>query len=89
MEKGSTLLFEMRKNHVLFTVTNCITCSVLKQTQEHTLLVWALVFFLVENIDESNLEANFTSTVLQTALNQLLQTNITSIHNAVLKVKQR
>lgn len=60
----------------------------LKQTQEHTLLVWALAFFLVENVDESNLESNFTSTVLQTALNQLSQTNVTSIQNAVLKVRQ-
>lgn len=62
-------------------------CSILKQTQEHTLLMWALAFYLIENIEEVHLEANFTDKVLQAALQQLLETDTTfCIHNAVLKV---
>lgn len=56
--------------------------------QEHTLLVWSLAFFLLENIDESHLSANFTATVLQGALTQIAQANTISntIHGAILKV---
>lgn len=58
------------------------------QTQEHTLLVWSLAFFLIENVDESHLGANFTTTVIQGALSQIAQNNTTSnkVHGAILKV---
>lgn len=62
----------------------------MKQTQEHTLLVWALAFYLIENIDEMHLEQNFTDGVLQAALCQLLDNDTTFyIHNAILKGLER
>lgn len=49
--------------------------------------MWALAFYLIENIDEIHLEANFIESVLQAALQQLLEVDTTFyIHNAVLKV---
>lgn len=63
--------------------------SILKQTQEYTLLMWALAFYLMENIDEIHFELNFVESVLQAALNQLLDAETTThIHNAVLKVRR-
>lgn len=64
--------------------------SILKQSQEHTLLVWALAFYLIENLDETHFEQNFTEIILQAALSQLLDDDITFyIHNAILKGLER
>lgn len=66
------------------------TSSILKQTQEHTLLLWALAFYLVENIEEAHLDQNFTESVLQAALHQLLDGDTTFyIHSAILKGLER
>lgn len=52
--------------------------------------MWALAFYLIENIEEVHLEANFSENVLQAALQQLLETDTTfCIHNAVLKGLER
>lgn len=51
------------------------------------MLVWALAFYLIENIEETHLEAGLAENVLQAALNQLLDLDtVFSIHNAILKV---
>ncbi|XP_008191527.2 huntingtin [Tribolium castaneum] len=47
--------------------------EILKRSQEHTILVWTLGFFIVENIEETHLESNFISNVLSTAFTVLLQ----------------
>lgn len=43
------------------------TNRVLMQSTEHTMLTWALAFYIIENVDESHVEANFVTTTLQTA----------------------
>lgn len=64
--------------------------SILKQTEEHTLLVWAIAFYLIENVEEANLEQNFIDNILQAAFEILLDADITFlIHNAILKGVER
>lgn len=52
--------------------------------------MWALAFYLIENVEETHLEQNFTESILQAALNQLLDADTTFyIHSAVLKGLER
>ncbi|XP_030750206.1 huntingtin isoform X2 [Sitophilus oryzae] len=41
---------------------------VLKKCQEHTMLVWSLTFYLIENIEEVHMEANFVVNTMNSAL---------------------
>ncbi|XP_066154208.1 huntingtin [Euwallacea fornicatus] len=44
----------------------------LMQSTEHMMLVWALAFYLMENVEETHMEANFVTTTLHTALKKVL-----------------
>jgi huntingtin len=57
---------------------------ILKRSQEHTVLVWTLGFFLIENIDEAHLDPSFVSSTLHVAFTVLLQQKPTNTLQLVL-----
>lgn len=61
----------------------------LSQTEEHDLLVWALTFYICENIDQNN-DGSIITAVLQTAFSTLTQPNIPiAIHNEIMQGLER
>ncbi|XP_076265784.1 huntingtin isoform X2 [Rhynchophorus ferrugineus] len=44
---------------------------VLRGCQEHTLLVWSVAFYLIENVDDIHMEKNFVINMLQSAFTML------------------
>lgn len=61
--------------------------AVLQQSEEHTLLVWALVFYVIENVDVPHIEEHFVNTVFTTLLTTLCAPDInTSILLPLIKV---
>jgi huntingtin len=58
--------------------------GILKRSQEHTVLVWTLGFFLIENVDEAHLDPSFVSSTLHVAFTVLLQQKPTNTLQLVL-----
>ncbi|KAJ8914559.1 hypothetical protein NQ315_010023 [Exocentrus adspersus] len=65
------------------------TNSVLGKSQEHSLLLWALAFYLVENIDDVHMEQNFVNNTLTAAFNILNTKSTNALHNAIMKGLER
>jgi hypothetical protein len=66
----------------LFGLPECF--RILKRSQEHTVLVWTLGFFLIENVDEAHLDPTFVSSTLHVAFTVLLQQKPTNTLQLVL-----
>ncbi|XP_018571399.1 huntingtin [Anoplophora glabripennis] len=63
--------------------------SVLRKSQEHSMLLWALAFYLVENIDEVHMEQNFVSNTLASAFNVLGSKITNQLHYSIVKGIER
>ncbi|KAK4875471.1 hypothetical protein RN001_011893 [Aquatica leii] len=61
----------------------------LPQSLEHNLLVWAVAFYLIEHIDQSNFTADFTLHVIQSAITYISQQKVNTGHVAILKGLER
>ena len=56
-------------------------------SEEHQLIMWGLVFFLLENLEEKMTDTEVAPSVLQLALNLVTAYNLSpSIHLALLQV---
>ncbi|CAH1990108.1 unnamed protein product [Acanthoscelides obtectus] len=62
--------------------------NVLKKSQEHSSLVWSLAFYLLENVDERNLDQNFVATTISTAFS-ILAGSSDLLHVAIIKGLER
>lgn len=60
---------------------------VLYRSQEHTMLVWSLAFYLMENVDEVHMESNFVISTLQVAIVQVQKKAIDYVDKCVIKVR--
>uniref|UniRef100_A0AAR5QD03 Huntingtin n=1 Tax=Dendroctonus ponderosae TaxID=77166 RepID=A0AAR5QD03_DENPD len=58
---------------------------ILQQSQEHTLLVWSLAFYLMENVDEAHLESNFVTSTLQAALARVRKKQVNYVDKCIIK----
>ncbi|KAF5303786.1 hypothetical protein FQR65_LT08121 [Abscondita terminalis] len=58
-------------------------------TLEHNLLVWAIGFYLIENIDQSCFAPSFVPHVIHSAITYISQQKVNSGHIAVLKGLER
>ncbi|KAJ8968862.1 hypothetical protein NQ317_016785 [Molorchus minor] len=63
--------------------------SVLRQSQEHSVLVWSLAFYLIENVDETNMEHNFVLKTLTAALGLLNSTSVKPLEHSIIRGLQR
>ncbi|RZC38340.1 huntingtin-like [Asbolus verrucosus] len=64
--------------------------GILKSSQEHTVLVWTLAFFLIENVDEPHLESSFVTNSLNVAFTMLLQQKLTiTLQTVLMKAIER
>lgn len=61
----------------------------LTQSLEHTLLVWAIAFYLIENIEQSYFNPEFITTVIQAAISYISHQKVNAGHVAVLKGLER
>uniref|UniRef100_A0A1Y1K0T3 Huntingtin n=1 Tax=Photinus pyralis TaxID=7054 RepID=A0A1Y1K0T3_PHOPY len=59
------------------------------QSLEHTLLVWALAFYLIENIEQSYFNPEFIMTVIQAAISYISHQKVNAGHVAILKGLER
>lgn len=59
---------------------------ILLQSQEHTLLVWSLAFYLMEHIEEAHMEANFVTSTLQAALSRGRKKQVNYVDRCIIKV---
>nr|CAH7759250.1 unnamed protein product [Callosobruchus chinensis] len=63
--------------------------NVLRKSQEHSNLVWSLAFYLLENVEEKNLDQNFVDTTISTAFNVLAEKSSDLLHTAITKGLER
>nr|CAI5834822.1 unnamed protein product [Callosobruchus analis] len=63
--------------------------NVLKKSQEHSSLVWSLAFYLLENVEDKNLDQNFVDGTIATAFNVLAEKSSDLLHTAITKGLER
>ncbi|KAF5273906.1 hypothetical protein FQA39_LY01021 [Lamprigera yunnana] len=59
------------------------------QSLEHNLLVWAIAFYVIENIEQSYFSAEFVPNVVQSAITYISQHKVNTGHIAILKGLER
>ncbi|XP_060528068.1 huntingtin [Cylas formicarius] len=74
---------EYIQNHL--NTSNCV----LKKSLEHTLLVWSVAFFIIENVEESHVESNFFDSTLQKVFEALKSNEERNIGTHLIKGLER
>lgn len=73
-------------------VTQYIKCNLnesnlLKQSQDHQLLLWSISFYLIEHVGEVHLEQDFVTFVIQDAIDNIKFDRLcSSVYGAIMKV---
>lgn len=73
---------------VITVSVNLFCCSPNSHSEEHQLVMWGLVFFLLENVEEQIMDTEVAPAVLQLALTLVTANNLPpSVHLALLQVR--